>query len=373
MSGITPGTGFNRLAKAVRDPALCKSLSQKLAQILRGRPFRFMEVCGTHTIAIFQTGLRSILPAEITHLSGPGCPVCVTHESEVALFLDLARREDIVIATFGDLLRIPGPDGHSLKHAQAAGADARVVYSPLDCLDLARSAPRKKVVFLAAGFETTAPAVAATVLSAQKEGIDNFLVLSLHKLVPPALRALLSESDNGIDAFLLPGHVATITGLPPFAFLSCEFGKASIVAGFEPADLLLALCGLAEMFVAGRAEIGNAYSRAVTANGNPHARQMLDMVFEPCDAQWRGLGLIPKSGLALRPGFEKFDAMKQLGLRYPHVRPSRGCQCGEVLKGRASPVDCPMFGKKCTPASPLGPCMVSTEGSCAAFFKYGEF
>ncbi len=358
------------LTDAFTNPALCAPLLERLRRTLDGRPLRFMEVCGTHTVAIFQSGLRSLLPAEVAHLSGPGCPVCVTHDAEVAAFLELARRDRVIIATFGDLLRVPGPDGSSLKHAQAQGARIEIVYSPLDALNIAAAHPDDTVVFLGIGFETTAPAVAGTMLAARARGLKNFCVLSFHKLVPPALRALLSDEDCGIDAFLLPGHVSTVLGLAPYRFLTEEYHVPGVVAGFEPADILLALCLMAEQRRDNTPAVVNAYRRAVADDGNPRARAVMEQVFTPDNALWRGLGMLPDSGLRIRPEFSDMDAMVRLGLTLPDVKKITGCRCGEVLKGRLSPNQCPLFGKRCTPANPVGPCMVSTEGSCAAYYKY---
>ncbi|MDR2696515.1 MAG: hydrogenase formation protein HypD [Deltaproteobacteria bacterium] len=356
-------------ANAFRDPALCRPLVERLRASLT-RPLRFMEVCGTHTAAIFQSGLRSLLPKEITHLSGPGCPVCVTHDSEIAAFLNLAGRDGVIIASFGDLLRVPGPGRRSLKHAQAEGARVEVVYSSLDALALARNRPDDTVVFLGIGFETTAPTVAAALQMARREGLQNFTVLCLHKLVPPALRQLLSGADCAVDAFLLPGHVSTILGIAPYRFLAEEFHTPGIIAGFDPADILLALCLMAEQHAAGRYATVNAYRRAVADDGNPKARAILKEVFRPGDALWRGLGRIPQSGLVLAPDYEDMDAFARFGLSLREVDPTPGCRCGEVLSGRMHPPGCPLFGRDCTPARPVGPCMVSTEGSCAAYYKY---
>ncbi len=354
----------------LHDPKLCQALLQHLNTLL-DRPLRFMEVCGTHTVSIFRNGLRSLLPPTVTHLTGPGCPVCVTHDREVAAFLSLAERENVIIATFGDLMRVPGPDGHSLKHAQAEGARVEVVYSPLDALSLAAGNLNADVIFLGVGFETTAPAIAATVLTAARQGLDNFSVLSCHKLVPPALRALLDDPENVIDAFLLPGHVSTILGLEPYQFVSGEWKRPAVVAGFEPADILDALCRMAKQYRTGVFQVENAYPRAVNAAGNPRARDILARVFHVVDAHWRGLGSIPDSGLAINEEFARFDAAVRFDVRFPEVRPIPSCCCGEVLKGKRSPDSCPLFGKACTPGSPIGPCMVSTEGSCAAWYKYG--
>ena len=354
---------------AFRDPAMCRLLLKRLRASLT-HPLRFMEVCGTHTVAIFQSGLRTLLPKEITHLSGPGCPVCVTHDAEIALFLNLAGKDGIVIATFGDLLRVPGPDRRSLKHAQAGGARVEVVYSSLDALALARSNPDDTIVFLGIGFETTAPTVAAALQMARREGLKNFTVLCLHKLVPPALRHLLSDADCDVDAFLLPGHVSTILGIAPYRFLAEEYHRPGIVAGFDPADMLLALCLMAEQRAANRYEVVNGYRRAVAEDGNPKARAVLEEVFRPCDALWRGIGSIPQSGLVLAPEYEDMDAFARFGLSLQETAPIPGCRCGSVLSGKMSPPECPLFGEACTPARPVGPCMVSTEGSCAAYYKY---
>ena len=352
----------------LHDPALCQALLRRLEDLL-DRPMRFMEVCGTHTVSIFRGGLRSLLPAAVTHLTGPGCPVCVTHDREVAAFLRLAEEPGVIIATFGDLMRVPGPDGRSLKHAE--GARVSVVYSPLDALTLAAEHPDATVVFLGVGFETTAPAVAATVLAAEARGLDNFALFSCHKLVPPALAALLADADNAIDAFLLPGHVSTVLGLDPFRFVAEDWHRPAVVAGFEPADILDALCRMAKQYREGSFKVENAYPRAVNDDGNPRARAVLAQVFRTSDALWRGLGAIPQSGLTLNPAYERFDALTRLGLELPETRPLPGCRCGEVLKGKLAPNQCPLFGKACTPANPVGPCMVSTEGSCSAYFKYG--
>ncbi|MEG1610662.1 MAG: hydrogenase formation protein HypD [Bilophila sp.] len=354
----------------LHDPALCHALLDRLQNLL-DRPLRFMEVCGTHTVSIFRGGLRTLLPPAVTHLTGPGCPVCVTHDSEVAMFIALAARSDVILATFGDLMRVPDPDGYSLKHAQAQGARVSVVYSPLDALDLAARNPDATVVFLGVGFETTAPAVAATVLMAEQRKLNNFLVFACHKLVPPALEALLADAENSIDAFLLPGHVSTVLGLLPYTFVSAQWHRPAVVAGFEPADILDALCRMAQQYRTGVFQVENAYPRAVNAEGNPKARAIMHQVFRVSDARWRGLGEIPNSGLAFNPAYERFDAVARLGLVLPDVSPIPGCRCGEILKGKRQPAECPLFGKACTPANPIGPCMVSTEGSCAAYYRYG--
>jgi len=356
--------------EAFHDPALCRSLVAEVRRRLAGRRLRFMEVCGTHTMAIFRSGIRSVLEDVVDHLSGPGCPVCVTHEGEVAAFLDLARRPGVTIATFGDLMRVPGPGKRSLKDAQAEGAKVVVVYSPHDALEWAVAHPQEQTVFLGVGFETTAPAVAATVQMAKARGVENFSVLCFHKLVPPALQALTGDPDLRVDAFLLPGHVSAIIGTHPYAFLARDYGIPAVIAGFEPLDIVEAILAMAHMVVEGQADTTNCYRRVVAPEGNPRALQIMHEVFEIVDAPWRGIGTIPASGLALRSEYAPWDARQIFALENPSVPPLPGCRCGEVLKGKLSPDGCPLFGRACTPSSPVGPCMVSTEGSCAAYFKY---
>lgn len=357
------------LIEKFRDPELCRGLLARI-EAERGDGFRFMEVCGTHTVAIFQSGLHSLLPKEIVHLSGPGCPVCVTHESEVNAFLDLAEKPKVIIATFGDLMRVPGRKGKSLKQAQAKGARVEIVYSAAESLRLAAENPTDTVVFLGVGFETTAPTVAATLKMAKAQGVRNLLVLSFHKVVPPALSALLSDPAVNIDGFILPGHVSSIIGLEPYRFIAEKYGKPAVIAGFEPLDILEALLFLVRSKARGRPEVANLYRRVVADAGNPKARAVLAEVFKPADALWRGIGCIPGSGLELADAYADFDAKKAFGLTIVESPPLPGCKCGEVLKGMIRPDECPLFKKACTPASPVGPCMVSTEGSCGAYFKY---
>ncbi|SKA73095.1 hydrogenase formation protein HypD [Desulfobaculum bizertense] len=357
------------MLKSFSDPRLCRSLLDKIHEELHDE-LRFMEVCGSHTVSIFRSGLHSLLPKNIIHLSGPGCPVCVTHESEVGMYLDLAAREDVIVATFGDLMRVPGPEGRNLKTAQAEGSRIKVVYSPFDALELARQNPDAKVVFLGIGFETTAPVVAATIHMAEQQGLKNFFVLSFHKLVPPALNALMSDPEIKVNALIIPGHVAVVVGTHPYDFLPQKFQLPAVVTGFDPLDILQSLLELVRQHNEGRAAVVNHYTRAVQENGNPRAVEFMEKVFEPTDALWRGIGLLPMSGLKIAPAYEAFDAKKVLGLELHEEKPIPGCRCGEVLKGKLAPNKCPLFGKVCTPASPVGPCMVSTEGSCAAYFKY---
>jgi len=351
-----------------RDPAIARALLEKIRSC--GRGVRFMEVCGTHTVSIFQSGLHSLLPDNIVHLTGPGCPVCVTHDAEVAAYIEAAGKDKVIIATFGDLMKVPGPGGASLKSAQAEGARVKVVYSPADALAIARENPGDTVVFIGVGFETTAPGIAATIMMAEAEGLSNFTVLSFHKLVPPALDALLSDPEMEIEAFILPGHVSAVIGANAYLPLAEKYTVPAIVTGFEPLDILQALIMMLDMLRTGRPGLANQYARVVTAEGNKKAVRLMHTVFQTSDALWRGIGLIPGSGLAFAPAYERFDAMKALGIELRDVPPLKGCRCGDVLKGKLAPNKCPLFKTVCTPAKPVGPCMVSTEGSCAAYFKY---
>ncbi len=352
-----------------KDPVLGRKLLQKLEQDLEA-PLRFMEVCGTHTVALFQSGLRSLLPEGLEHLSGPGCPVCVTSSGEMALCLELAQKDDVIVATFGDMLRVPGPDGLNLKEAKALGARVEVCYAPFDALAVARRHPEARVVFLGVGFETTAPAVAATIQQAEALQLYNFSVLSFHKLVPPALRHLLSTGKTAVDGFLLPGHVSTVIGVRPYAFLADEFQLPAVISGFDPLDMLMGLAMMVRQRREHRAAVENQYARAVKKQGNRKALNVMEEVFTVQDAEWRGLGRIPQSGFGLSDRYAVFDALNIFGLQARHMPEPKGCACGQVLQGLIRPDACPLFQKQCTPAHPVGPCMVSTEGSCAAYFQY---
>ncbi|MFW5837160.1 MAG: hydrogenase formation protein HypD, partial [Desulfovibrionaceae bacterium] len=328
------------LLNRFKDPELCKRLLAELDKVC-GEPLRFMEVCGTHTVAIFQSGLRSLLPEAIIHLSGPGCPVCVTHESEVDAYLELAGRDGVVIATFGDLMKVPGRKRQCLKAAQAEGARVEVVYSAFDALELAARTPDAQVVFLGVGFETTAPTTAATVQMAKARGLENFKLLSFHKLVPPALEALLADPDTAIDAFILPGHVSTIIGREPYRFIAERYKRSAVIAGFEPVDILRALLDIARMRDEAEPRVVNDYKRAVADEGNPRAREIMDQVFANETALWRGIGAIPGSGLALRKEFAAHDAKACFDIEIVESPPLPGCRCGDVLKGRIPPPECP--------------------------------
>lgn len=356
------------LLNKFKNPELCQNILRQIEQDIQG-DFRFMEVCGTHTVSIFQSGIRTLLPDNIVHLSGPGCPVCVTHDREIAAYLSLSQK-NVIIATFGDLIKVPGPGGKNLKLAQAEGARINIVYSAFDALNLAKKNPDDKVVFLGVGFETTAPTVAATIKLAKEQEVKNFSVLSFHKLVPPALKALAADKDIRVDGLLLPGHVSTIIGLEPYLFLAEDYNMPAVIGGFEPLDILQSILIMIRQKNKGKAQVINNYKRAVSDLGNPRAMEVMNEVFESSDALWRGLGTIPGSGLDIRDIYSEFDASVIYDQDLPEVEEIPGCKCGEVLKGLIAPDKCPLFGTRCTPAKPVGPCMVSTEGSCAAYHKY---
>lgn len=334
-----------------------------------GRQVNIMEVCGTHTVSIFRNGIRSILPKKLKLLSGPGCPVCVTDPSYIDAVLQLADRKDCLIATYGDMIRVPGKDG-SLEIKQT-NANVRVIFSSEDALQLAQDNPQKIVVFIAVGFETTAPATAVVVKEAAQSDVNNFCVLSGHKLVVPAMRALLSGKNHNIDAFLCPGHVSAIIGYRAFTEIVRDFGRPCVVAGFEPIQIIEGLAEICQQLAAGRAEVKSIYNAVVTELGNTAAQKIIAECFEPADGYWRGLGLIKKSTLKLKNQYSQFDAFKKFDITESPGEDITGCRCGEVLCGLIEPPQCGLFGKNCTPQTPVGPCMVSSEGACAAFFKYG--
>jgi len=329
-----------------------------------------MEVCGTHTVSIFRNGIRSILPKNLRLLSGPGCPVCVTDQGYIDTVLRLADRDDCLIATYGDMIRVPGGNG-SLETKQP-NANVKVVLSSEDALQLAKDNPEKTVVFVAVGFETTAPATAVVVREAAAGSIGNFCVLSGHKLVVPAMRALLSEKNHNIDAFLCPGHVSVIIGYGAFAEIVEDFSRPCVVAGFEPLQIIEGLGEICQQLAAGKAELRSIYGAVVTEKGNTAAQKVIGECFEPVDGFWRGLGKIEKSTLTLRDKYSQFDAFKRFDIIETQSPETEGCRCGEVLCGLIEPPECGLFGQYCTPREPVGPCMVSSEGACAAWFKYGQ-
>ena len=332
---------------------------------------RLMEVCGTHTMAIAKSGIRSMLPEKVKLLSGPGCPVCVTPPQVIDAVLELAMGPEITIATYGDMVRVPGSrPGDSLQRRRALGAKLLVVYSPVDAVEYAKENPDREVVFLGVGFETTAPGTAAAVLTAKEEKVKNFSVLSMLKTVEPALRALMKTEDFKVQGFLCPGHVGTVIGEKGFAFLPEEYQMPAVIAGFEPEDILLSVYLLLRQIAEGRPRVENQYKRAVSPKGNVLAQNMIGRCLEPRADLWRGLGRIENSGLGFRAEFSDFDAEKKFSIRYGEETGPSACRCGDVICGRISPSRCPMFGKRCTPEDPVGPCMVSSEGACAAAYQY---
>jgi len=335
-----------------------------------GRPINIMEVCGTHTVSIFRSGIRPTLPEGLKLLSGPGCPVCVTDQGYIDVVLELASRNDCLIATYGDMIRVPGRGG-SLETKQP-GDNIKVVLSSEDALQLAKDNPDKTVVFVAVGFETTTPATAVVLKEAEAEKIDNFCVLSGHKLVVPAMRALLGEKNDKIDGFLCPGHVSVIIGFGAFAEIVENFGRPCVVAGFEAMQIIEGLAEICRQLSAKKAEIKSIYSAVVTEQGNTTAQKVIAECFEPVDGYWRGLGEIEKSTLKLQDKYSRFDAFKRFDITEEHVEDTSGCRCGEVLCGLIEPSECGLFGVNCSPQMPVGPCMVSSEGACAAWFKYGQ-
>ncbi len=351
-----------------RDARLVAPLIERIRKRSR-KPIRIMEVCGTHTVSIFRSGIRSLLPQTITLLSGPGCPVCVTAQRDIDACIALASLPDVILTTFGDLMRVPGSRS-SLRQKKAEGRDIRIVYSSLDALDLAAANPERNVVFIGIGFETTAPTVAAAIATANARSIRNFFVYSVHKTVPQALETLVADPATRIDGFLLPGHVSVITGLDAYRPFVSSRSVPCVVAGFEPVDILTAIAMLVDQIESGRAELENAYARAVTATGNAKALSLMDTVFKPVDAVWRGLGTIPKSGLGIRPAFSGNDAQAVFHPDPGNVQEPAACACGDILKGVKSPLECRLYGTACTPVHPVGPCMVSSEGTCAAYYRY---
>jgi hydrogenase expression/formation protein HypD len=350
-----------------RDRDLVQKITEKIRKAARGE-YSFMEVCGGHTAAIHRFGIPSLLPDGIRLISGPGCPVCVTGIGFIDKAVQYSRNPHNIICTFGDMIRVPGSES-SLEKRKSEGADVRIVMSGLDALRIAELNPDKEVIFLGIGFETTAPGSAVTILTAQKRNIVNFRILVAHKVMPPAMRALIT-GEVRLDGFICPGHVATITGSSAFEFIPREFGLGCVVAGFEPVDILLTILLLIKQVNSGKPTVDVEYSRSVGHSGNLIAQARLSEVFEPCDTVWRGLGTIPGSGLKLRQKFEMFDADKSFPLIISSFRENRSCICGKILKGLSTPEECTLFGTVCTPENPVGACMVSAEGACNVYYRY---
>ncbi|AGK96883.1 hydrogenase formation protein HypD [Clostridium pasteurianum] len=343
----------------------------KLIQNITDKKINIMEVCGTHTMAIFRYGIRDILPSNINLISGPGCPVCVTPQSYIDTALELTSNKDVIIATFGDMIRVPGKKA-SLMKRKAEGADIRIVYSPMDALTLAQNNPLRKIVFLSVGFETTTPMTAVTAIEARKQGVKNLFFLTAHKIVPPAMRALVDDKELNISGFLLPGHVSAVIGKEPYEFLSSEYSIPGVITGFEPLDILKGLNTLINMINNRDHNIINEYKRIVRNDGNSQAIEYLHKVFEVSDSTWRGIGTIPNSGYTFNREYEEFDAIKHFNIDYKEYDGSPGCRCGDILKGKITPLQCPLFKKACTPENPVGSCMVSSEGTCAAYYRYNS-
>jgi len=351
-----------------------RSDAQKILKAIENtanRPITLMEVCGTHTMSIAKAGIKSMLPPNIRLLSGPGCPVCVTTPNVIDAVLELSMKSNVVIATYGDMVRVPGSrPGDNLQLRKAMGAQVEIVYSPVDAVELAKNHPETEIVFLGVGFETTAPGTAAAIRTAAEQNVQNFSVFSMLKTVEPALRSLMQMEDFAVDGFICPGHVGTIIGEAGFRFLPDECGMPAVLAGFEPEDILLAIFLLCRQITGNTPKLQNEYVRAVSANGNERAMEEVREVFQTADAQWRGLGNIPMSGLAIKEKYKVHDAVRKFGITIGEDKTVTACKCGDVITGKISPEQCPMFGKRCVPEDPVGPCMVSSEGACAAAFKY---
>lgn len=351
-----------------RDAALVRKLADAVARATT-RPWTIMEICGGQTHAIVKFGLDDLLPKNITLVHGPGCPVCVTSADLIDQAVELTLKHGAILCSFGDMLRVPG-NGIDLLTAKARGGDVRIVYSPLDAVGIAKANPTKQVVFFAVGFETTAPANAMSVLLAARDGVPNFSILTSHVLVPPAMRAILGSPDNRVQGFLAAGHVCTIMGTDEYGPIARDHRAPIIITGFEPVDILEGILLCVKQLESGRAEVENAYSRAVRTEGNTHARKIVETVFEVADRDWRGIGVIPRSGLAVRQDYATYDAARRFALATTASHACTECISGEIMRGVNKPHDCPAFGTRCKPEHPLGAPMVSSEGACAAYYRY---
>ena len=351
-----------------KDPALARGLMHSIEKWAPEHAV-LMEVCGTHTVSIARNGLRTMMPEGTRLASGPGCPVCVTSNKDIDTVIAFARVPGVTIATFGDMTRVPGSTSSLLKE-QAQGRSVQIVYSPLDALRLAQENPDRQIVFVGVGFETTTPLVAMAIKRARDLGLTNFSVFVAHKNMPGALEAIVSDPSLQVTALILPGHVSTIIGMEPYQFLAKKYGIPGVITGFEPLDVLQGIAMIMRQLHEGRAEIEIAYTRGVHPEGNPVAKAAIDEVFPTVDATWRGLGVIPGSGYAVREEFADFDAVRRFEPEVEPTQEPKGCRCGDVLRGAMAPNECPLFRRVCTPENPVGPCMVSSEGSCAAYFRY---
>jgi len=357
-----------KFVEEFRNKEIAAGLIRRIEEVLGDRQVSLMEVCGTHTMSVQRYGLRSLLPKNLRLLSGPGCPVCVTPNEKVDLAIAYAMKEGVILATFGDMVKVPGSSTSLLK-AKAAGGQVQIVYSTMDAVKLAEDNPDKKVVFFGIGFETTAPTVAAAILEAEQRRISNFFVVSAAKTIPLAMEALL-QGEVRIDGFICPGHVSVIIGSKAYRRIVDVHHAPCVIAGFEPVDILQAVEMLVRQIGEGRAEVENQYSRVVHEEGNAAARGIMDKVFEVRDAKWRGIGVIPGTGLGIRSEYATFDAEVQIPVETEETVENKQCICGLVLKGVKEPTDCRLFAKRCTPENPVGACMVSGEGACAAYYKH---
>jgi len=361
-----------RFVDEYRDPAAARALVAHITALVGDGHYKFMEVCGGHTHTIYRHGIEHLLPTSVELVHGPGCPVCVIPMGRIDDAIAVAQASGVIFTSFGDMMRVPGSNG-SLLGAQAQGADIRVVYSPLDALRVAVDNPERHIVFFAVGFETTAPSTAATVLRARQDGVMNFSVFSNHVTIVPPIKAILESPDLRLDGFIGPGHVSTVIGQRPYRFVPEEYGKPFVTAGFEPLDILQAIAMLLTQISEGRCCVENQYTRCVSEAGNPRALAFLKEVFElRPHFEWRGLGFIPESALKLRQEFAKWDAEFRFDVPGVRVADPKACQCGEVLKGAIKPWECKVFGTACTPETPIGTCMVSSEGACAAYYNFGR-
>lgn len=353
-----------------KDPVCCKKFLCEISA--NSDSCTLMEVCGTHTVALFRSGIRGALPENINMVSGPGCPVCVTSQETMETAIRLACKKDVVLYCFGDMLKVPGASGNLESAKAEKGAQVKIMYSPLDALEFAIKNSSKKVVLLAVGFETTVPIFASTVIRAKKQNVKNLFLYSAFKLVPPALDCLLSANDLNIDGFILPGHVSAIIGERAYQFMADKYNTSGVITGFEPYDMLEGITLLLAMIAQKKPEIKNQYARFVSKQGNQKAQALISYVFSETDAEWRGLGVIKKSGLQLNSLFEGFNAEQLIDFKIDSIVEPKGCLCAGVIKGKHQPVECGLFSSVCTPSNPIGPCMVSSEGTCAAYYKYGQ-